>query len=235
MTLLNLPKDVLIETCNYLDTRTLWKLMASCKPIHKLMECRAIWINQLKQLSSEYGIVGGTYDFYSMATPEIRKAAIRPYRFERAVQFEEINPIHYRTTIENEFVQLSKLAPGGRWLVTLSVPRSERGPSFCRVWDLQSKAQVSEPYASLPIEQQYFGHHLVLRPDSNGKTFQVIFAPRPPNQEALWRVYILQFDHLNEAGERLRKMHTFEASGHSSLIQLIGNYIISGSSVVCAS
>ncbi|KIO31990.1 hypothetical protein M407DRAFT_118501 [Tulasnella calospora MUT 4182] len=155
--------------------------MVSCKPMYKLVESRAIWTNQLNQLSSEYAIVSGTYDFPSMSTSEIRKAVIRPYRFERAVQFEEINPIHYRTTIEDEIVHWSKLAPGGRWLVTLSGPKRGQGPKFCRVWDLQSRAQVSEPYASLHIGQDDLGRDLVLRPDSDGKTFQVIFATQPPS------------------------------------------------------
>ncbi|KIO31988.1 hypothetical protein M407DRAFT_118491 [Tulasnella calospora MUT 4182] len=56
-----------------------------------------------------------------------------------------------------------------------------------------------------------------------------------PEGLARWRIGILQFDHLNQAGERLRQMHTFEASGHGDIILLIGNYIVDGDSIVRAS
>ncbi|KAG8973466.1 hypothetical protein FRC05_008740 [Tulasnella sp. 425] len=52
-----------------------------------------------------------------MSTSEIQKAAIRPYRFEEGVHFEEFEPIQYRTVITHDFFEEIKLAPGGPWLV----------------------------------------------------------------------------------------------------------------------
>lgn len=120
-----------------------------------------------------------------MSTSEIRKAATRPYRFEQAVQFEEVKPIQYQTTITDEIFEEIKLAPGGRWLVTLSLPTSGRGSKFCRIWDLHSSAPVSEPYAALAIEEERIGRDLVLRPDSEGKTFQIVFSARAASESPL--------------------------------------------------
>ncbi|KIO31987.1 hypothetical protein M407DRAFT_19008 [Tulasnella calospora MUT 4182] len=153
MTLLDIPEELFVQICGYSGTRISWNIMVSCRSMYKLIECRAIWVNQLHQLSSEHAIVGGTYDLHSMSTSEIRQVVIRPHRFEQAVQFEEIKPIRYQTTMGDEFVFETKLAPGGRWLVTLCSPNSEQGPKFRRIWDLHSKAQVSEPCASLPVKE----------------------------------------------------------------------------------
>ncbi|KAG8913784.1 hypothetical protein FRC00_001603 [Tulasnella sp. 408] len=197
----------------------------TCKAFASLRDYLALPL-QLLRLATEHDLSPDIPELPIDASA-VRVMATRPQRFQDLLLQEGLNGqslVCYHTTIQNEKILQSKIVPGGRWLVTITI--SIEDPSdqqmMCRVWDLDlAQEEIDlEPYASmwLPNTNRYNSGQLWLRRGTEGNTAQIwVYAGG---------LRVIEFNHLDrERPLNLLRIIKIRGMDVSEGIGLHGDYV----------
>lgn len=198
MHFLDLPHDIVLLISECLPLPDIGRLIQTCKTLSALSESSNLWSSKLRNITKEYDFPPGSFDPTQDAS-EGRIRATRPHRFQRCVlsgSLQKKKLSRVRTNISEEFLICIELAPGGRWLVTLSAASISSSRCILRVWDLKA---IRNGELSPVVEHLICGSAwkrvgtVSLSADSTGATLNIFVRTN-------WiSIEIFRFDHLNTA------------------------------------
>ncbi|KAF9052132.1 hypothetical protein BJ165DRAFT_931112 [Panaeolus papilionaceus] len=143
MTLVNLPLDIHISICFFLDARSILSMGQTCSHLRTVTRERTVWITTLQQTCFQNHIPNATFQLHSMSLEELQHAAtaplrilskislgkfrdpetekppVLPYRSQIILQVSDPSPNAEGNHISRFFREFI-LVPGGRFLLAYS-------------------------------------------------------------------------------------------------------------------
>ncbi|KAF8878487.1 hypothetical protein CPB84DRAFT_1794150 [Gymnopilus junonius] len=148
-----LGTDVIINVAKFLRPCDIISLRKTCKLLQQVTRMRTIWINALRSIMARNAITEDTYPLQKMALPILKHVALSPHRFASLVmKSNEVMPLptsiraisprmtnwekeRYEIELPGPFIDFW-MAPGGRYVVTLSMQHDWNESTLFTVWDV---------------------------------------------------------------------------------------------------
>lgn len=135
--------------------------------LYQLSEVKSLWLEQIRKTGDKFSLFTPLFDVALLSAAELKQVATRPYDFEHAIltgQLGGLDAAESTLHVEDQTdIDSLELAPGGRWLVALSVVREFSEPDpwgslEIQVWDLGCvSSRSSDPISRLRLPSDQIG------------------------------------------------------------------------------
>ncbi|KAG6819980.1 hypothetical protein H0H93_006810 [Arthromyces matolae] len=194
--LTSIPVELLCHILLYVNPIDLIVLRRTEKRIAFLTKDRNIWLEQLRRICQEHGILEQTFPFATMDLGNLEHACLTPYLFGNALSKGSVTGRTRETTIVFPFevhIEESHLVPGGRYLLT-----------FCSgdiyLWDLgyvnPNSAIQASAVASFDLSEYSLSSWpkiIATEPASDGQTLSMFLEDIDDHE---WQISVFQINPL---------------------------------------